>query len=120
MATPARLFAAERLAAPEQTLLIEAAQHPAPPPTVPLVKGMTARQQHHAQRGRHPLGHLMPEGEDHPAQGHTCGDCGHLQRNTWTKTYLKCALLRATKGPGTDTRARWPACGCWRPQEETP
>lgn len=44
----------------------------------------------------------------------TCGTCRHLaaQRGT-SGRYLKCAFgdgERATRGPGTDVRAWWPAC----------
>lgn len=47
--------------------------------------------------------------------GETCGTCTHLSRIRKAKTYLKCALLRAhwTGGPGTDIRARTPACHFW-------
>lgn len=71
-------------------------------------RGGTPIQRRRALAGRHPLNGLPlgPEGE-------TCGACAHLQRVEWTRTFLKCALLRATSGPGTDTRAKWPACEQW-------
>jgi hypothetical protein len=57
----------------------------------------------------------------HPAKpgsgpdGETCKSCRHIHRSEMAKTYLKCWLMRAqwTGGPGTDIRARDPACSKW-------
>lgn len=42
--------------------------------------------------------------------GETCQHCSYLYRKQMSKCYLKCALRENTSGPGTDHRARWPAC----------
>lgn len=60
----------------------------------------------------------------HPGSGpagETCGSCQHIFRNRLAKTYLKCSLNSAkwTGGPGSDIRARSPACKYWAtPQPE--
>ena len=46
-------------------------------------------------------------------KGETCGTCAHLVRRRLAKTYLKCDLIRWTSGPGTDVRAKDPACSRW-------
>lgn len=47
--------------------------------------------------------------------GETCKTCAHLARVEMASTYLKCGLSRArwTGGPGTDVRAKDPACSKW-------
>lgn len=47
--------------------------------------------------------------------GETCKTCKHLVRRQFSKTYLKCGLMwRAwTGGPGSDIRAKSPACRHW-------
>jgi len=67
-------------------------------------------------RGRkttQPRGYAAPPGTG--PEGETCGTCKHIYRNRLAKTYLKCALMRRnwTGGPGTDIRARAPACRHW-------
>lgn len=45
--------------------------------------------------------------------GATCGTCWHKQRVHYhTRFYLKCGLMEHawTHGPGSDIRAKWPAC----------
>lgn len=45
-------------------------------------------------------------------EGTTCASCVHLVLQGGTSgRYLKCELRRNTRGPATDHRARWPACG---------
>lgn len=58
-------------------------------------------------------GHARPPGTG-PA-GETCGSCQHIARRQWAGTYMKCALNQAkwTRGPGSDVRARDPACEKW-------
>lgn len=49
-------------------------------------------------------------------EGETCGTCQHIVRTAGAaKVYLKCGLSRAkwTRGPGSDIRARAPACKKW-------
>ncbi len=48
--------------------------------------------------------------------GESCGSCGHLVRREMARVYLKCGLMRAhwTRGPGSDIRARAPACRNWK------
>jgi hypothetical protein len=46
--------------------------------------------------------------------GETCGSCRNKYRTTgFARTYLKCALVPPTRGPGTDIRAKTPACARW-------
>jgi len=73
----------------------------------------TPTQEREALRGRHPLGwDLHPA----PPEGARCGTCAHLVRRVSPggRVNLKCGLLPMTKGPATDTRARWPACEGYR------
>ena len=47
--------------------------------------------------------------------GAKCKTCELLYRQSGTaKTYYKCELRRNTRGPGTDHRVNWPACGKYR------
>lgn len=63
------------------------------------------------QHGRSPA-----NGE--PLRGaETCGTCRHLRRKSFARTYLKCGKGPDTAGPGTDIRARWPACVLWERNE---
>lgn len=71
-----------------------------------MVKMETAQQATNAAKGLHPTsGYPL-------AESGTCGDCGLLLRHErYRKTYLKCLAVRdLTHGPGTDVRAKWPAC----------
>lgn len=79
-------------------------------------RGGTATQRRRALQGRHPLNGLRLL--DEPA-GKTCGDCAHLRGREWTRTYYKCALMKNTGGPATDTRVSWPACERFQIQTET-
>jgi hypothetical protein len=67
--------------------------------------------QHARRRGHAGLPGAGPKGE-------TCRSCAHYthQGNT-AGSYPKCGLVRAhwTRGPGTDIRARDPACEKWTP-----
>lgn len=48
--------------------------------------------------------------------GETCRSCRHCCRLPHaSKTFLKCGLCERqwTHGPGSDIRARWPACKFW-------
>ena len=45
--------------------------------------------------------------------GKTCKTCGHYARPEYHgKRYRKCGLMRDhwTHGPGSDIKAKWPAC----------
>ena len=47
-------------------------------------------------------------------EGRTCGKCQHLIRVTpGANSYLKCDLTKITRGPGTDWRRKWQACGAF-------
>lgn len=48
----------------------------------------------------------------------TCRSCAHstLQGGTAGR-YWKCALVKSTRGPGTDIRLKSPACRYWCAQE---
>ncbi len=43
--------------------------------------------------------------------GTRCRTCVHLYARQFANRYYKCDLTRETAGPGSDWRARWPACG---------
>lgn len=45
-------------------------------------------------------------------EGQTCGSCEHIVR---ARKYRKCELVSSkwTHGPGTDIKARAPACSKW-------
>lgn len=50
-------------------------------------------------------------------KGQTCRSCEHYtHQGNVAGSYPKCGLVRAnwTRGPGTDIRARDPACDKWR------
>jgi len=65
-----------------------------------------------------PHGHAWKPGTG-PA-GETCGTCKHMVRRHLAKTYLKCGKNEAawTGGPGSDIRAKDPACKFWEPKDE--
>lgn len=67
--------------------------------------------------GRHPTGFALA-GADHPGQGHTCGDCAHHYVRQLAGRYHKCDLIRATGGPASDIRVRWPACEHWEAEAQ--
>jgi hypothetical protein len=72
------------------------------------------------RRGSKIKGYAYPPGTG-PA-GETCQTCAHLCRLQHAKTYFKCGLIRPnwTHGPGTDIRARSPACKLWTPKPTPP
>ena len=74
-----------------------------PPAETSADRRRTARQHTLVELGWHPL----TRGRAYPEAG-TCGDCPH--RQSAGRSYPKCDLGPATKGPGTDVRAWWPAC----------
>jgi hypothetical protein len=51
---------------------------------------------------------VMHGANGHGQQGVTCKHCKHLYHHL---RFLKCDLNKMTRGPGTDWRAGWPACG---------
>src|SRR5690349_4201789 len=57
-----------------------------------------------------PNGYAAPPGTG--PDGRTCADCQHYCIKRMGNTYRKCGLMRAnwTGGPGTDIKARAPAC----------
>lgn len=58
-------------------------------------------------------GYASPPGSG-PA-GETCRSCAHYCRvQGGVKTYPKCGLVKWSHGPGTDIKARAPACAQWR------
>lgn len=52
-------------------------------------------------------------------KGETCGSCRFMVLRHLAKSYRKCGLVRErwTGGPGTDVRARSPACLKWSPKQ---
>lgn len=59
-------------------------------------------------------GYAAPPGTG--PKGETCQSCAHYARLERAKVYLKCLLVKArwTGGPGTDIRAKSPACAGWK------
>lgn len=52
-------------------------------------------------------------------EGKLCRSCVHFTKQGGVAgTYYKCKLNRITSGPGTDWRARYPACGKWEPAHQ--
>lgn len=47
--------------------------------------------------------------------GQTCGNCANLVVKRVGHVYFKCALAKQTRGPSTDFRKSWPACGKFEP-----
>lgn len=48
--------------------------------------------------------------------GETCKTCRHITTMPGVAgRYLKCGLMQHewSRGPGTDIKARWPACSAW-------
>lgn len=85
----------------------------------------TLRQRQRLERGTHPIAHrgLHPDAPrvtepGQPGDGPRCGSCAHLYQAPYqgasNKRYLKCALVGATHGAGTDVRRWWPACTSWK------
>jgi hypothetical protein len=52
--------------------------------------------------------------------GATCGQCRHLIGRQFSGKYFKCRFGPQSRGPATDWRARWSACGKFEPRGETP
>ncbi len=50
-------------------------------------------------------------------EGKTCKRCQHLFAVEHGHRYYKCDLRKLTKGPGSDHRVRWPACGRYEERE---
>lgn len=53
--------------------------------------------------------------------GETCQSCRHYYVVPGHNgRYRKCKVIehRWTNGPGTDIKARWPACWLWEPKQE--
>jgi len=67
-----------------------------------------------------PKGYAAPPGSG-PA-GEKCNTCAHFSGRMRSRRYLKCELMRAhwTGGPGTDIRARSPACARWQSAHTLP
>jgi len=47
-----------------------------------------------------------------------CKDCKHLYYKEFVKRYYKCSFRGDTRGPGTDHRKHWPACGKYEKDNE--
>lgn len=67
-----------------------------------------------AKRGQ-PKGFAAPIGSG--PQGETCKSCQHAYCRSFAKTYWKCALVKATGGPGSDIRLKWAACSRWEAKQ---
>lgn len=81
----------------------------APTPGVPAwAQRASPVQRARAARGLHPAGLRLAKNDE------TCGSCANCYtKHFHGKTYVKCALLGNTNGPGTDIRRKWPACERW-------
>lgn len=64
------------------------------------------------RKGPIPRGYIAPPGSG--PDGHFCRDCRHKTNN---RRFLKCALVKMTKGAGTDIRAKSPACSRWEARD---
>lgn len=52
-------------------------------------------------------------------EGETCRTCEHIERVSYhDRVYLKCGLVEWTHGPGTDIRAKSPACSKWEKKSD--
>lgn len=78
------------------------------------------RKAKHGMIGTVPKGYAGTPGKG--PDGQTCGTCLHLVRRRYSRSYLKCGLMRAiwTGGGGSDVRFRSPACDKWEKQEGEP
>lgn len=66
------------------------------------------------ENGFHPWGVKLRE-----PPGETCGSCAQSYRITIGSGagYWKCRLKKATRGPGSDLRLKWPACFFWEAKQ---
>jgi hypothetical protein len=51
--------------------------------------------------------------------GEKCRTCAHARKgniDTAAGGFWKCALVKPTRGPGTDIRLKSPACAYWKPR----
>jgi hypothetical protein len=46
--------------------------------------------------------------------GRTCGECDHLVKHLWNKTYYKCELWYVSRSEATDIRKKNQACGLFK------
>jgi len=55
-------------------------------------------------------------------KGQRCNTCAHFARLKRSNVYTKCLLMAAvwTRGPGTDIKARAPACSFWERKPPKP
>ncbi len=58
----------------------------------------------------YPEAHLMIRRHGVGPEGKRCKTCKHLYCKEYAKRYYKCELA-GHKGPNTDWRVNWPACG---------
>lgn len=77
------------------------------PPSDPLWGQLSEARLRLVKSGRSPANGERLRGSE------KCATCRHLRRKTFSRTYLKCGKGPDTNGPGTDLRARWPACVLW-------
>lgn len=78
---------------------------------------MTDAERKRARRraAEQPKGYAAPPGSG--PQGEKCKTCKHATAHLWDKTYWKCALIKPTRGPGTDIRLKSPACKRWEKRQ---
>lgn len=60
-----------------------------------------------------PMGRAYAAKPGSGPDGERCGTCAHAVAREFGRRYWKCALVPATKGPGTDIRLKTPACKKW-------
>ena len=83
----------------------------------PAGPSLTPKERRKLKHGRTtplPKGHAAPPGSG-PA-GETCAGCEHYTRREYhNRIYRKCGKNKAnwTQGPGSDIRAKDPACRLW-------
>ena len=80
---------------------------------MPLIFGIDDKRDFVPAKGAKKTGYAALPGTGPP--GETCKTCKHFYRHEMGKTYFKCSLMRLiwTHGPGSDIKAKSPACKRW-------
>ena len=65
------------------------------------------------ERGGSPPAVATPAPVGSGPNGETCKTCRFSYAREFSQRYWKCALVKATRGEGTDIRIKWAACSQW-------
>lgn len=80
------------------------------------------------QMEKHDLRQVIPnKGDTNPCiavfgpgpESAICKTCIHLFARRMSKTYYKCDMRHVSRGPATDHKVRWPACGKYEEKKPT-